>query len=222
MLFLLCAVLFILLFFLSRYLTESISAFFYQITHKHTLSIQLLAILFLPGVIIHELSHWLIASMLFVPTGQIEFFPQAHGNTVKLGSVQVGKTDPIRRFFIGIAPSLVGLAILLALIWFLTPSLQSFSWQTIIFLYSLFEIGNTMFSSKKDLEGALIFLVLTFLFITLLFFLKVPLQSLFLSFLMLPSVAATILQITQFLLIAVGIDCVSILVLGGLSRFSRS
>jgi hypothetical protein len=221
MYFILCIVLFPFLFFLSHVLTESLSRFFSKVTHSHSISIQLLAMLFLPGVIIHELAHWLIASLLFVPTGEIEFFPQVYGNTVKLGSVQIAATDPFRRFFIGVAPLLFGVGILLGLFWFLSPSITVLSWKTIGFFYALFEIGNTMFSSKKDLEGSIVFFVLTILFVTLLIFLKIPIERIFLSLLALPNIQTAALQIAQFLLIAIGIDTLCIMILLMLSRILR-
>ena len=221
MVWLLSLVLFCFLFLISRYLTESISGFFYHITHRHVFSIQLLAVLFLPGVIIHELSHWLVASLLFVPTGEIEFFPQVYGNTVKLGSVQVAKTDPARRFFIGVAPLIMGMALLLGVFWYLSPSLTQLSWKTGVFLYCLFEIGNTMFSSKKDLEDALVFVILFILFVILLLFLHVPVQQGLVSLANLPQIAPTALRITQFLLITIGIDCIVILILTSIARIKR-
>lgn len=142
-----------------------------RITHSQKTTIQLLSLLFLPGVIVHELAHWFVASILFVKTGEIEFFPQIQGNVVKLGSVAVASTDPIRRFLIGVAPLFIGVGGLLLLFFFLAPATLTFTWQTVLLIYASFEIGNTMFSSKKDMEGALglgivslgVFIILYFL-----------------------------------------------------------
>jgi Zn-dependent protease len=69
-----------------------------------------------PGVILHELSHWLMAKLLFVPTGQMALFRPAknktRSNKVVLGYVEVYKTDPLRQSFIGLAPLLSGLLVL--------------------------------------------------------------------------------------------------------------
>lgn len=203
-------ILFATLFFLSRVLTATISNFFFHLTRNYTVAIQLLSILFLPGVILHELAHWLFASILFVPTGEIEFFPQAQGNSVKLGSVQIAQTDPFRRFIIGIAPVIFGLGVILLLFSFFLPSLFSFSWQTVLFAYIVFEIGNTMFSSKKDLEGVIIFVILSALFLTLLFFLKVPILALLQQFAQQISQQAFLYTLNVFLFIAIGIDMLGI------------
>jgi hypothetical protein len=69
-----------------------------------------------PGVILHELSHWLLAKVLFVPTGDMALFSpsknRAQNNKVILGYVEIYKTDPLRQSLIGIAPLLIGIAAL--------------------------------------------------------------------------------------------------------------
>ena len=151
---------FALIFFLSREVSKAISQLLLTITKSHKITIHTLSIIFLPGVIIHELSHWMMASMLFVRTGTIEFMPKINENKVKLGSVAVAKTDPFRRFFIGVAPIIFGLILIFSLYVFFFPQGSiTFSWQIILFLYLLFEIGNTMYSSSKDMEGAIVFFI---------------------------------------------------------------
>lgn len=75
-----------------------------------------------PGVIIHELSHWLFAKLLFVPTKDVSLFrPQrqtdSRGQTgpITLGYVEVFQTDPLRQSLIGLAPLPIGIAVLLGL-----------------------------------------------------------------------------------------------------------
>ncbi len=144
------------LFFLSRLLSQSLSNLFFRITRSKTITIYLLSLLFFPGVAIHELSHLLSASILFVPVGEVEFIPQIKENEVKLGSVGVGKTDPVRRAIIGFAPVIVGTAIIITFLsYFSTDTLLG----KLIAGYIFFEIGNTMFSSKKDFEGTIELLV---------------------------------------------------------------
>ena len=152
-----------LLFFLSRLLTRFLSKLLMRLTKSRTTTIQILSFLFLPGVIIHELSHLLTAGVLFVPLGEMEFVPKIVDNTIRLGSVGIGKTDPLRRFIIGISPVIVGVIIIFWVLFYFnflisTPQV----WQFIGVCYLLFEIGNTMFSSRKDLEGAaeLLFIIL--------------------------------------------------------------
>src|SRR3989344_4485833 len=140
------------LFLLSRAMTKALSKF---------LSINLLSFLFLPGVIIHELSHLLIAGVLLVPVGHMEFTPKKSQNGVKLGSIEIAKTDPIRRSIIGFAPVFVGLMIVVSIVYIFTSNIELLKSQNIYILtgtifaicYLLFAISNTMFSSGKDMEG---------------------------------------------------------------------
>lgn len=168
----------IFLFFISKVLTRSLSRVFLSITKSQKAAVSLMAILFFPGVVVHELSHLIAAGVLFVPTGEIEFLPKMEADTVKLGSVAIAKTDPARRAIIGFAPVVVGLLIIFGIVYFLTPfsSLESVfgrfwtsqndEWSLatkilvdITSFYLLFAISNTMFSSQKDLEGTIELLI---------------------------------------------------------------
>ncbi len=174
---LICCLLLGILFALSQVQSRLLSLVFHTALKSQVVVIKILAFLFFPGVVIHELAHFLVASLLFVPTGEIEFVPVVYGNTVKLGSVAIAKTDLIRRFLIGVAPLFFGLAVMMGIYWFLSPIAISFNWRMFALLFVLFEIGNTMFASRKDLEGAvgIVILVIFFLFSAFLFHL--PLVS---------------------------------------------
>ncbi len=119
-----------------------------------------MAFLFFPGTVIHELSHAIMAGLLGVRVGAMEFIPVIEGDRVKLGSVQVAHTDFVRRFFIGAAPFFTGTLLILGLLYY-AASNQLFDnvWITLLIGYAVFEIGNTMFSSKKDMEGAMELLI---------------------------------------------------------------
>ena len=92
------------LFFLSRGITSSISYILYKISHSQKFTIVSLAILFLPGTIIHELSHIIMAGICLVHVGEMDFLPQSSPEGVRLGSAEIGLTDPFRRALIGVAP----------------------------------------------------------------------------------------------------------------------
>ena len=96
-------------------------------------------LLFFPGIIIHELAHFFVATLLLVPTGEISIFPEEK----KIGSIQVAKTDPIRLAIIGLAPTIIGTAAILAIFSFANP--KNFFW-----IYLVFAINNTMFASESD------------------------------------------------------------------------
>lgn len=201
------------LFFLSRFLTKSLSRLIFSLTQSKTITINLLFFLFLPGIIIHELSHFLAALFLLVKTGEIEFFPKMMDDGVRLGSVGIAKTDPIRRAMIGFAPVIFGTSILIYSIIFLF-SLDGFSlfWKLIIIFYLVFEIGNTMFSSRKDLEGTIeLMVVITIIFIFL-YFLGFRLPDSFVQLVFSERNIELIKKGNLLLLVPIGID---VLVIGG-------
>jgi hypothetical protein len=115
----------------------------------------LLAILFLPGTYIHELSHYIVAKLLFVPTFGMTLRPKIEKNYIKMGSVEIAQTDFIRRFLIGSAPFTVGAALLVGSMYVLVVN----DWHrhplfAALEMLFVFQVGNTMFMSKKDWEGA--------------------------------------------------------------------
>jgi hypothetical protein len=150
------------LFLLSKAVSKTLSRF---------VSINLLSFLFSPGVIVHELSHLFAATILFVPVGHMEFSPKKEGNGVKLGSIEIAKTDPIRRSLIGCAPFFVGFSLIVSMVYFFNSNISFLQKQNyyvfiaaiLSLIYLLFAISNTMFSSKADMEGTLEILITIFI-----------------------------------------------------------
>src|SRR3990167_10497015 len=99
----------ILLALLTRHSSSYFLRFFHSISGSEKAAVILFSILFFPGTLLHELAHWFAAKLLFVHTSGMEFLPQIEGDSIKLGSVSIAKTDPIRRLLIGVTPVLVGL-----------------------------------------------------------------------------------------------------------------
>lgn len=155
------------------------------------LSLKIYSLIFLPGVIIHELSHFFMASILNVRTGKINIFPSDHqeDGRVALGSVQVAKTDFIRSSLVGMAPFIFGCILLYsltvilfgpllaqptlhqAIIWLTDQSEIITSPLTWLWLYLIIAIANTMFMSKEDTRslpflGLVFLLLLTAVFIS--------------------------------------------------------
>lgn len=95
--------------FLQRALHREIQAIFLILTRRANLSMALFSLLFFPGVFIHELSHLLMAKILIVPTGKFSFIPQSMPNgRLRLGYVEISKTDILRDSIIGTAPLIAG------------------------------------------------------------------------------------------------------------------
>lgn len=110
-------------------------------------------IIFLPGTILHELSHWLMAELLGVGTGKITILPdfddKLEGDREKLGSVQTAKTGPLRSFLIGAAPFITGLSVLFVLGSLLLQGGWLF-WQYALIFYGIIVVGSSMLLSRED------------------------------------------------------------------------
>ena len=194
----------LILYLLARRTTSKIFNLIFRLTKKHKLTTCLFALLFLPGTFVHEMSHFLFALFLLVPVGQIELMPEFQENGIKMGSVPIGKTDLVRRSLIGVAPIILGLAIILGSIFFIYQHLMLNSILALVIIgYLSFEVGNTMFSSKKDLEGIIPFLVILALFTVVLYLLGVRINL---------EINSQIFKLADlFLLVPIAIDCLVLL-----------
>ena len=93
------------LIFLQRLLHREIQAVFLILSRDARLTIVLFQIIFLPGVFLHELSHFLTAKLLRVRTGGFSVIPRALPNgRLQLGYVETARADVVRESLIGAAP----------------------------------------------------------------------------------------------------------------------
>lgn len=94
---------------IQRRLHLELQAVLFLITRRVDVSLILVSILFLPGVVLHEVSHYLMAAMLGVPTGKFSLIPRPIRNgRLQLGFVETAKTDIVRDAIIGVAPLATG------------------------------------------------------------------------------------------------------------------
>ncbi len=94
---------------IQRLLHREIQAVFLILTHNPQLTIGLFSIIFLPGVFLHETSHFLMAKLLNVRTGRFSLIPRSLPNgRLLMGYVETAQTDIIRDSVIGIAPLVAG------------------------------------------------------------------------------------------------------------------
>jgi hypothetical protein len=94
---------------LQRLLHREIQAVFLILTRDATITMGIFSIIFLPGVFLHEASHFVMARILGVPTGRFSIFPRSlPDGRLQLGYVETGKADIIRDSLIGAAPLIVG------------------------------------------------------------------------------------------------------------------
>ncbi len=203
---------FLILLFLSRILSRSISAAIYKITNNAYGSLRIFHFIFLPGVIVHELAHLISAEVMFVKTHGLSLTPVRNGDQLTMGSVQIEKTDPIRRAIIGFAPVLVGIVLIGAATFYLLSDKSPFGDIINYFLIFIivFEIGNTMFSSRRDIEGTVELLIVSVLVIGLLFVLGISFQPV-IDFINSSSVQSILLNGIKLLWIPIAADIVIIL-----------
>jgi hypothetical protein len=94
---------------LQRLLHREIQAVFLILTRDSRVTMGIFAILFLPGVFLHELSHFVMAKILRVRTGKFSIFPQSlPDGRLQLGYVETTRSDIVRDSLIGAAPLIVG------------------------------------------------------------------------------------------------------------------
>ncbi len=95
--------------FVQRWLHQNIHDLFLIVTRRPMMALGFFCLLFFPGVLLHEGSHFLAARLLDVRTGRFSLFPRrlADGR-VLLGYVETARSDPLRDTLIGAAPLISG------------------------------------------------------------------------------------------------------------------
>jgi len=102
-------ILFVVLIIFQRVLHREIQAVFLILTRRPAITQILFAIIFLPGVFLHEMSHYLTAKILGVATGRFSLLPQAQANgKLRLGYVETASGGLWRDAIIGVAPLVFG------------------------------------------------------------------------------------------------------------------
>lgn len=107
--FLLLLVLLLPMVYLPRFLQREIQAIFLLLTRQADLTMALFSLLFFPGVLLHEASHFITAQILGVNTGRFSIIPRkVDSGKIRLGYVETEQTDFLRDALIGLAPLLTG------------------------------------------------------------------------------------------------------------------
>lgn len=154
-----------------RWLHREIQAVFLLITRRPDLTIGLFSLLFFPGVLLHEASHFLMAQLLRVRTGRFSILPKVQpGGQLQLGFVETARADFLRDALIGMAPLVSGGAAiaylgisrlgLTSLGIFVSRAQWPQLWQALvqlpdlpdfwIWFYLAFTISSTMLPSASD------------------------------------------------------------------------
>jgi len=172
-----------LLLLVERWIHRHLQGAMLLLTGEAQIAVLLYALPLLPGIVLHELSHTLAAVLLGVRVGRMSIRPQLAGQRVQLGFVPVEKTDVVRASLIGLAPLLVGSAVILAIGYgvfdagAMGAALAAGDWANVavrlraamaapdawLWAYVVFAVGNTMLPSRADRQAwapVLIFLFL--------------------------------------------------------------
>lgn len=140
------------IFLLSRLSLQKSYHLLKKILKSDRLIVIFISILYFPGTVIHECSHYVAALLLNLHPREMQLFPVIEGRRVKLGHVLYEKhpDDFLRSILVGIAP-FFGALITLWIIIQTRVFPGDIWWQTILFGYLILTITANMFSSKQDL-----------------------------------------------------------------------
>jgi hypothetical protein len=157
--------------FLNRWLTRRLYAVGFLITQNRNWAFIFYFLIMFPGIVVHELSHWLVAKVLGLRPGKITLWPKkVAGGYRQLGSVTVAVADPLRMSLVGAAPLLAGAGLIMLIgtlafdlrglneafvlgdvRWFLSLLGQSLRVPDFwLWLYAIFAISNSMLPSESD------------------------------------------------------------------------
>jgi hypothetical protein len=162
------------LWFLQRSLHREIQAVTLIVTRSVPFTMGFFSFVFFPGIVLHEMSHYVSAKLLRVRTGRIWLLPNLMANgKLRLGYVEVGRSDIVRDSLVGAAPFISGL-ITVALI-AIYPLHMTVMWDTFrngqwdlfflglqilptspyfaLWFYLTFVISSTMLPSESDRDS---------------------------------------------------------------------
>lgn len=95
--------------FLQKRLHFEIQAVLLYLTRRSDVTLVLFSLIFLPGVLLHELSHFVAARVLGVRTGRFSLIPYTYKDgRVRLGYVETVTTNLVQDALIGSAPLFTG------------------------------------------------------------------------------------------------------------------
>ena len=165
---------------LQRLLHREIQAVFLILSRDARITMSIFSFIFLPGVFLHELSHFVMAKILRVRTGRFSLLPQSlPDGRLQLGYVETTRSDIVRDSLIGAAPLIVGTLFVayvaiyrfemrvlwdvlrngqLNLFWMGMRALPSVP-EFYLWFYLVFAVSSTMMPSESDRHAWLEFLI---------------------------------------------------------------
>jgi hypothetical protein len=161
---------------LSRWISLQVQIIGWRLTGDERAAVVIYYLLLLPGILLHELCHLVMARLLGLKVGKLSLGPKARGQYVQLGSVTVASGGVLRDSLVGMAPFLGGTAVLLAVgyrvfdVGALGEAWLSGGWRAVLgavpsvwqvpdfglWAYVIFAVSNAMMPSAADRQPWLI------------------------------------------------------------------
>ena len=158
---------------LERWIHRHLQGLMLLLTGDREIAVVLYALPLMPGILLHEVSHALMAKLLRVRVGRVSVRPRLAEKRIQLGFVPVEETDAVRGGLIGLAPLLSGSAVILLVgylffgIGGMQRALTSGTWMALLtnfvdvlkapdvwlWAYVVFTVSNTMLPSESDRES---------------------------------------------------------------------
>lgn len=159
-----------LLVWLIRQIQLKLYRFLLMCTGSRPVAMLVLFLLFLPGIALHEGTHWITAWLLRMKPHSLTLWPTLQGQKIAMGSVQMREAGIWRETLVGLAPLFVG-SLLIALIGGQVFQVQDLilyilriqprpaldmlrstlnTPDSALWLYLVFAIGNSMLPSSSD------------------------------------------------------------------------
>jgi hypothetical protein len=159
---------------MQRWLHSRLHGVAYLLTGNKNWAVALYAIILFPGVLLHELSHWLAARLLGVRTGSFSLLPKVkRDGSIQLGYVEYYRSHDLgslRESLIGAAPLITGTAVVVLIGLYVfdvagfvaavaTGDLDRLAYALVqlartadffAWLYLLFAVSNAMMPSASD------------------------------------------------------------------------
>ncbi len=193
------------LFFLSKKTTNEIFYLFRALHVEEKTIFTIVSILFLPGTILHELAHYLTATILFMKVREVKILPEFEEKEIKLGRVLYEKKDFVRGIMVGIAPFFVGVFFFWLLAFF-----KLFPHENLLLAiavgYLIFAVSSTMFSSKQDLVDIVFIVPILLILGSIMYIFNIRLDWIVKNKAVLENISSFIKQVNFYFFISLGIN----------------
>ena len=155
---------------LSRWINRQVQVIGLRVSGDMNVAIMVYYLLMFPGIVLHELSHYLMARLLRMQVGRFALGPKKRRNAIELGSVTVASGGSMRDSLVGLAPFLTGTAVLLLVSYYVFDmAAMGEAWRTAgwtgvldklnglwrisdfwVWAYVIFVVSNSMTPSESD------------------------------------------------------------------------